>query len=588
MFASIVCMPLLQLSALSLSIASTQLFEGADAIIVPGQRIGLTGRNGSGKSTLLRALYGRDADAARAASDAKEEEGAEAYFAVTSGEIGGDLAPDAREEGSVLYVSQEGLSWSDLLHNVAEEAELRELTVEDALGTALAYGCECAADDEDTWRRVLAANGTALSWDVSGYSETPIGSLSPGSALRAYLAIALHRPGVQLILCDEPTNHLDLPSVLWLQHSIIASGKSFVIVSHDEAFLDAVADHIWEIDADKQQLTTTGSSYSAYKHAKLMAIEAQRKAYADQQKRHKKLSAVADRLRDASAAGARHEARDHDLLQRDFRRDRAGRSGKKAAAVEKFRDSVEAVERVVDRPPMRFELDPVGAGLDSAIKLDEVVLGWSDSAPLPVAPVTLRIDYGERIALIGFNGVGKSTLLRTMLGDIPPLRGTVSVGRELRIGNVMQAHESLPRSSTPREIVGPLSDLDPFAAGNRLINSFGLTRFQVDQRVAELNPGARARLLLATFQLRRVNALFLDEPTNHLDIEAVKEIVGTLGTFEGTLVVVSHDRGFLQDMELTSCLTLSGRGLTRVESVEEFVEDVQGTVSAAVAATFRA
>ena len=162
--------------------------------------------------------------------------------------------------------------WSDLWPGAGSEEELRELPLPDALDLALAEGHESALDDSTAWRRLNIAADKALCWNLADYENTPLGELSPGCALRAYLAVALHRSEVRLLLLDEPTNHLDLPSILWLQHSIIASGKTVIMVSHDEAFLDAVADHVWEIDADHKSLTISGAQYSAYKHAKLVAL----------------------------------------------------------------------------------------------------------------------------------------------------------------------------------------------------------------------------------------------------------------------------------------------------------------------------
>lgn len=528
-------MVLLQLENVSLSVESQQLLDGVSAQIVESQRVALVGRNGSGKSTLLRAL----------ASNADD------YFVVGAGSI--------ERKGNALLVEQDNLRWSRLIPECDEE-ELREMTVEEALDASAAEGSEVALDDLDSWRRLR----------VTTTRDTPIGLLSPGSAMKAYLGIALNRTDIDLLLLDEPTNHLDMPSIIWLQETILERRKAIVVVSHDVAFVEAVADHVWDIDSDKKELRVSGASYSAYRRAKEVAREQQRVAYEAQQDRHRRLTAVATKLRAASAAGERFKAKDHDTLQRDFKRDRAGRSGKKAKAVESLRDKNDTVERVVDRRPLHIELDSVEISGDSSIMLGTAKIGYDDDTALPIAPLTVRIDYGERVAIVGLNGVGKSTVLRTITGQLSLIEGSVHVGRELRIGNLTQEHETLPRLETPREYMAKTGSLHPFDAGAGLF-SYGLTRAQIDTPISKLNPGARARLLLASFSMRKVNALILDEPTNHLDEEAITEIVATLNSYKGTVVVVSHSRQFLASLDLTRILQLTPQdGFVELDSIEEF------------------
>lgn len=576
----IISMPLV-LTSFSVTIASNTLLDSVDACLVEGERVGLVGPNGSGKSTLLRILSHTSHNNS---SSYDGNSGNDTYWTVSSGSIGGSL----HTSGSVLLVDQDVLSWSKLWPGIGTEEQLRELPLPDAIDLAIAQGLDYACDDEEVWRRVTVAAGYALCWNLAGYDHIPLGKLSPGSALRAYLLLALQRPDIHLLLLDEPTNHLDLPSILWLEQSIMASGKTVMIVSHDEAFLDAVADRIWEVDDTNASLTVSVAQYSSFKAAKLLAIERQRRAYEEQQKRHKRLTVAADRLRTASKAGERFKSKDHDLLQRDFKRDRAGRSGKKAAAVEKFRDSEALIDRVVDKAPLRIHLEPFAAGHNSSILLDEVQLGYrvSDEKEirLPLPSVTQRFDYGERVAIIGFNAVGKTTLLKTLNREIEPLDGRVYVGRDLRVGNFMQEHESLPRDVTPRDHVALLTGMSRFPAGNRVIG-FGLTRHQVDSPISELNPGARARLLIAIFCIQKVNALILDEPTNHLDEEAVFELTGTLNSYDGTIVVVSHDRQFLDALKLSSTLCLGPDGLQEIESVEAYIENMDNVVRQVVQAS---
>jgi ATPase subunit of ABC transporter with duplicated ATPase domains len=575
---------MLRLEAVSVSSSDAPLLESVDAILVKSERVGLVGPNGSGKSTLLRVLAQIGQDPSFAPSGPKP------YFSITSGKIEGYLSHE-RAPGAVLLVTQDNLCWSTLFPNVGTEDELLQMTVPDVLDMAAAEGGDQEIEEAETWRRLCVAAGESLQWNIANYSETPIGKLSPGCAHRAYLAIALHRPSIELLLLDEPTNHLDLPSLIWLQRTILVSGKTVMLVSHDEAFLDAVVDHIWEIDGHTHSLTVSAAKYSAYKHAKLLAIEYQRKAYENQQERHQKMTATADRLKLATKRGEFYVRRDHATLHQDFKRERAGRSGKRASAVMKQRDKEEKIDKVVDHAPLRLRLAAIDANLDSSIIFDSVELGYGagtdDETPLPVPPISLRIDYSERITLMGYNGIGKSTMLRTLTGEIKPLSGSVSVGRALRFGNLMQEHESLPRDKTPRDLICSLTQLEREKAASTVI-SYGLTIHQVDSPIAELNPGARARLLLATFSLRKVNVLILDEPTNHLDEEAVHEVIASLESYPGTIIVVSHNRDFLNSLNLTRTYRLSSDGLEELESVDSFVEETEDIVEEVVQTCFRA
>ena len=395
-------MALLQLHRFSLSVGSTQLLENVDAHVVEGQRVALAGANGCGKSTLLRAL-------------SSEPDHPEAtYFVSGTSSVTGSLSPaGVRDPDAVLLVEQDALKWTRLLgSDIGEEEEVREMTLPEALDMAVAVGGEAAVEDAESWRRLCVAADKELEWHTARYDTTPLGQLSPGSSVRAYVALALLRRDVRLLLLDEPTNHLDLPSILWLQHAILASRKTVIVVSHDTAFLDAIADQVWFIDADAHTLTVTGARYSAFLRARALEREQQEAAYEAQQERHKRIAKTADKLRSASATGQRYAGTDHDKLQRDFKRDRAGRSGRKAKAIASRAEREEMVERPLRHVPLRIHLEPVQpGGNDTCIRLDDVVLGYGDT-PLPLPRVSLRIDLAERVVIVGYNGVGKSTLLK--------------------------------------------------------------------------------------------------------------------------------------------------------------------------------
>ena len=529
---------------------------------------------GSGKSTLLEVI---------ADHGGGEKGGSTPYYVLGSGKVGGVAAGAG---GRVLLVKQDALVWSSVIGGGRvdlEEDEIVSLPIGDAIDLAIALGDDDAVEDEEAWRSLVVAASESLGWDLDLYQNTPIELLSPGCALRAYVGIAMAKRGVDLLLLDEVSNHLDLPSRLWLIGSLKASGKTCLLVSHDAPFLDAVCDHLWALDPRDGSITVSGVSYSTYVARVAAERAAQAAAYDSAVKRKATLTAAAEKLKDASSAGARAVAKDKDKLQRDFRRDRAGRSGRKAKSLEKLRDSVPVGERPVDRKPLQIALSPLGAGYDSSLVASDVVLGFEDGHPLPLPPVSVRVDFGERIAIVGGNGLGKSTLLATLTGRLSPLSGSVSVGRDLVVGNLMQEHEDLPRDMRVREYFCTLQDgLSVLEARNAIIR-YGLTLAQAEGPIGALNPGARARLLLATFSLRSVNTLILDEVSNHLDEEAVAELTATLNTYAGTVIAVSHDVAFLESLDLTRVFALDPSvGLLDIPSLEEYVGDVGHAVDEVV------
>eukprot|EP01135_Chromosphaera_perkinsii_P004599 Nk52_evm7s290 gene=Nk52_evmTU7s290 len=531
----------------------------------------------------------------------------------------------------ILYVQQDNLHWKDLLFGSIKQQEeeqdkisnesVLKLTLPEAFDLSIAYSAtdpdttNASLEDEATWQRVISHASRELGWDKTLYDKTPLGLLSPGCALRAFLTIALHRVDIDLLLLDEPTNHLDLPTRYFLEKLILASRKAVIVVSHDTTFLDNVCDHLWVIHDPAtvptavSNLEVSSARYSDYKHAKELARQQQMEAYDAQQKRNKRLTSVADKLRAASVSGNSVQASDNDKLARGALRNRAGRSGKKAKAVEKLRDAhQETVERVIIKQPLVIEINPEEVSTGSSIKLSSVVLGYSDSkspndsppqgrdgssTALKINPISLNIEFGEHLAIVGFNGVGKSTLLKTITGDLKPLCGDVSIGNQLIVGNLMQEHDNLPRDQTPREYFARLGQLTPLQACGYLIK-YGLTLCQVDCPISFLNPGARARALLCGFAMKHVNTLILDEPSNHLDEEAIMEVVETLKHFKGIVVAVSHDYSFLKTIMAPSdnassspprVLKLDSQGLTEIDSVDDFVQDVEDAVERVIAAS---
>ncbi len=248
-----------------------------------------------------------------------------------------------------------------------------------------------------------------------------------------------------------------------------------------------------------------------------------------------------------------------------------------AKNIEKRIDQMDKIEKPIERDPFEIPLKAeVGSGtLD--IRLVDVVAGYSPDG-FTIGPVSFEARYGSRIGILGRNGTGKSTLLKTITGQLVAQSGTIEIGSGVKIGNMMQEHENLPRDRTLIEFLkerAGLREQDSYA----MLAKFGFQEGQVKQTIGTLSPGGRARLLLALFSAQSVNVLVLDEPTNHLDLEAIKALEETIEAYQGTILLVSHDRYFLEKARLDSTYTLSEGVLTRISDYKTYVAQAEERAS---------
>ena len=521
------------------------------------QKVALVGGNGSGKSTLLRLLAGVEAP-----------DGGEIRF-----------APHA----CIGYLPQdtskiEDLPIRDYLRKVAGidviERRMHELT--DRLAepaAALEYG-----DLQERYQHldgysfehrmevVLAGFGLQ---DVELHRSAS--ELSSGQKSKVTLAGILLK-GVDVLLLDEPTNNLDLPALIWLEDFLRTSKATTIIVSHDRRFLDRTVRKVFELDGSTHSLTISGGTYSDYLEMKSKRFARQKEEYRLQQEEIGRLSERAGRLRTSSEQGSAWKGSDNDKFLRGFKQDRAGRSARAAKSIEKRIERIDQVERPVEREALKIELSAQDSPSSCIIKLVDLVAGYPQG--FAVGPVSMDISLGTRVGIMGLNGSGKSTFLKTVAGILPPLSGSVEMGRGIVLGNMMQEHESLPREQTVLECAMQRTGLkaqDTFA----LLVKYDLTENQIRQLVGHLSPGERARLLLAIFSATAVNALLLDEPTNHLDLEALDALEEALDTYQGTVILVSHDRYFLETARLDLVYVLSEGRFEKIPDYMTYVEDAE-------------
>lgn len=525
--------------------------------LAKGQKVALVGDNGTGKTTILKIIAG--------------------LVEPDAGEI--VLA----ENTCIGYLPQDtGLSGDETI-----SAYLRRITGVDALEQkleAIASQFENKAksiDYGDAHEQYERLNGYAFEHRIKvmlagfGLDDVKIdhrlSDLSSGQKSKVVLAGILLK-GVDLLLLDEPTNNLDLPALIWLEDFLRKSDAACIVISHDRRFLDRVVRKIFELDRNTRVLNISGGTYSDYLAMVTKRITRQKEEYRLQQEEIERLSDQARQQRATSAKGAKWQGSDNDKFLRGFKRDRAGGSGRKAKVIEKRIDQMEKVKKPIERDLFEIPLKAeVGSGtLD--IRLIDVVTGYPDR--FTIGPVSFEARYGSRVAIMGLNGTGKSTLLKTITGQLSALGGTIEIGSGVKIGNMMQEHESLSRGQTLLEFLKERTGLKDNEVYNQLVK-FGFDQGQAKQPISTLSPGGRARLLLALFSTQSVNVLVLDEPTNHLDLEALEALEETIEAYQGTILLVSHDRHFLEKARLDSTYTLSEGVLTRIPDYRTYVAQAE-------------
>jgi ATP-binding cassette subfamily F protein 3 len=508
------------------------VLNGVSAQLGPGERVGLIGPNGSGKSSLLRIAAGLEpADSGRVALAPTLRvgyltQGLEAAPGETVGsrlaDAGGDLA--ALEAA----VARAGEAWA--LAPGSDEHEAHYLAALQRLERA---GAAQAAAHE-----TLVSLGLA---DLP--MSQPVLTLSGGQRTRLGLALTL-LAGPDLLLLDEPTNHLDLEMLAWLAEWLERFPGAALIVSHDRAFLDETVTRILELDPLTQHLRSFPGTYADYLDSRQAEIEDQRQAYADWQDEITRLRDTARRLRGLTRMKRGGKADDGDKFAKGFFNDQSARMAKRAKTIERRLDRLMGTDRV-NKPArawtLKVDLETASAGGRDVLRLESLSVGYD--RPL-LTDLNVLIRHGERVVLLGPNGSGKTTLLRTVLGEVPPLAGVVRLGSGIQPGYFAQHHDGLDPAQTPLDVVRQVARGEDTEL-RRFLHRFLFAGDGVFTPIGALSYGERARLALAVLVAQGCNFLVLDEPINHLDIASRERFEEALLGFDGTALIVTHDRYFI-------------------------------------------
>ena len=519
-------MIILQGNKIERSFSGDVLFDNINIQVDEKDRIALVGRNGAGKSTLLKILVGEEAP--------------------TSGEI------NTKRDLSLSYLAQdsrfesENTIFDEMLHVFDDvrsmESRLRKMEMQMAELTGDAF--DKLMSDYDrlseefrvkggfTYEAEIKAILNGFKFDESMW-QMKISELSGGQNTRLALAkMLLEKP--ELLVLDEPTNHLDIETIAWLENYLVNYQGALIIVSHDRYFLDKVA--TVTLDLTKHSLDRYVGNYSKFMDLKAEKLALEAKNYEKQAKEIAKLE---------------------DFVQRNLVR---ASTTKRAQA---RRKQLEKMERL-DKPSagqksanMTFHAEKVSGNV--VLTVADAAIGYDDQ--ILSEPINIDVKKFDAIAIVGPNGIGKSTLIKSIVGQIPFIKGTSTYGANVEVGYYDQTQSNLTHTNTVLdELWNDFSTTPEVEIRNRL-GAFLFSGDDVKKSVSMLSGGERARLLLAKLSMQNNNFLILDEPTNHLDIDSKEVLEDALIDFDGTLLFVSHDRYFINRVA-TKVLEISEEGST--------------------------
>lgn len=518
-------MSLLQLQDAHLAFGADKLLDDTSLLIDSGERVALLGRNGAGKSSLLKVLAG---DLPLDAGSLRIRAGAS--LGVLPQQVPDDL------HGSVHSIVAAGLGhvselltrWHELNVRLAETPSDPQLAALERLQSRL--------DAEGAWDLETRIEKTLSRLGLEKDQDAEFSVLSGGRKRRVLLARALVATP-DLLLLDEPTNHLDIDAIEWLEGLLVGWDGPVLFISHDRAFTERLATRVVELDRGK--LLDYPGPYSKYLDRREADLEVEGRA----QRAQDKLLASEERWvrQGIKARRTRNEGR--------------------VRALERLREEV--ARRRQRTGTVRLKIDQAERSGDMVIELDGVSYTYPDATQPVIHEADALIMRGDKVGLLGPNGSGKTTLLRLMLGELEPTSGSVRHGSRLEVAYYDQLREALDEDRTVQDTIADGNDRLEIGGRNQhvlgYLQSFLFTPERARSPVSSLSGGERSRLLLARLFTRAFNLLVMDEPTNDLDIETLELLESKLVEFEGTLLLVSHDRRFLDNV-VTSTLVMEGAG----------------------------
>jgi len=494
------------------------VLNGISFSIYRHEKIGLVGVNGAGKSTLMKIIAGLE----------KPDDGM------------------LNINATVGYVPQE-ISGSEKIFTAKELLQKEHTT--NIYNEAVSI------------LRKLGAPPDILDKTISNLSG---GEKSKITVVRIMLAPA------DVLLLDEPTNNLDLPALAFLENFIEKSNKAFLIISHDRKFLDRTVNKIIEIDEFARKSVLYDGNFSAYLEERGARTEREGNLYTDQIEKREKIKKSAEeklkRMRNVEKViknKGRVNAKILEIPANTILRGKAGKAGKQSRILKDKLEKTIADEQI-EKPhrkismKLNFETDE-----RSGVSVFNIVDVVKQTGGVNFDSINMSIQYGDRILIVGPNGAGKTTFIKMLLGELVPDSGQIKRGTRLHIGYLPQEENFKENNSVKKQF---MEDTKGMKEGDvrRTLNRFGLSTEDVQKKIKDISPGERSRLILAIMMTKKVNCLILDEPSNHLDIEALEQLEQALKDFSGTLILISHDRYFIDNVNIQKTYLLEDGKLEHI------------------------
>ena len=486
------------------------IFSNISFSVPDNARIGLVGPNGAGKTTLLKIMTG-------------QQEPTSGQFTINKGlKVGYIAQENGLDEDKTIW--DEMLTvFNDLIEKNKKITKMQEQIAdhpedEDLLKRYdhLAYDFE--QEGGFTYQAEIKSILNGFNFKENTWNKV-IGTLSGGEKTRlAFVKLLLQKPPV--LLLDEPTNYLDLDTLDWLEAFLKNYQGAIITVSHDQYFLDHLANQIFELNFGK--LTTFKGNYSQYVKERELMDSQQEAAYEKQQEKIKK---------------------EEEFIQKNLVR---ASTTKRAQSRRKVLDKMERIKPPKHKQKVRINFTSERPSGKEVLIAKDLTIGYPDK--VMVSDIDFQVNKNDRVAIIGPNGIGKSTLLKTIMKKLEPKDGSIKYGASLDIGYYDQELQSLDPSKTVLDTIWDRHKTMPEKDVRSILASFLFTAEDIDKTVGQLSGGQKARLTLTVLSLEKDNFLLMDEPTNHLDIEAKEVLEEALDNYDGTLLFVSHDRYFINEL----------------------------------------
>jgi ATP-binding cassette subfamily F protein 3 len=520
--------PMLNLNGLVVRLGGQAILDGASVALPPGSRVGLVGRNGAGKSTLMRVVTGEiEPDGGRIDLPKNARVGYIAQEAPSGDSTPFETVLAADVERSVLLAEAET---SEDMHRLAE--------IHERLNAIDAHAAPARA------AKILVG----LGFDEE-MQQRPLDSYSGGWKMRVALAALLFSQP-DLLLLDEPSNHLDLESTLWLENFLKGYKATMLIVSHERDLLNNVVDHILHLKGGKVTLYPGG--YDSFEKQ------------------------LAERLALLEAARANQDAQRARLQDYIARNSARASTAKQAQSRAKALARMKPIAEVAADPSLSFDFPSPSEMKPPLVTLDMAAVGYEAGKPI-LSRLNLRIDPEDRIALLGRNGNGKTTLARLLAAQLTPMEGAIQAPGKLKVGYFTQYQvEELDGGSSPLEHMSRLMPKATPAAVRAQLGRFGFSGDKATRAVGTMSGGERARLALALITREAPHMLILDEPTNHLDVDAREALVQALNDYRGTVLLVSHDRHMVELTADRLVLVDDGTAIEYSGSLDDYTDLILG------------